>query len=200
VKIRRFRKPSVPSPRRHLRIATPVDLRVFEASLRHRIEGHVVHQVHQDEVYWGGFLIDEDADAVQKILGGKRAKAHDDPDIVEEASKGNCTPVTSNGDDFIRHILGRQRRENGRECRDAWGLLIVPNAGFTRGRVLPEIKGGIVVGNMLLRWPAIGFLNLCVHVHASGRVDVRRFARCSFCQREYPYTLPWYAALREIRK
>jgi hypothetical protein len=153
-------------------------------------------QIDSDEQYWGGFLVDADAQTAAPLLRGRLARAHDDPDIVEEAWRGCHTIVTSNGADFIRYIGAFQRRENGRDCRDLWGLLIIPNKALVRDRVLPRLyRDGIDMPTGRLMWPAIGYLNLCITVESDGKLQTRRFGRCSHCQRRSPVDLDWYQNL-----
>jgi hypothetical protein len=153
-------------------------------------------QVDADESRWGGFLIDKDAESVIPLIGGRRTRHQHDAETVEEAWRGSHTIVTSNGDDFIREIITFQRRENNRDCRDVWGLLIVPNKAFVRERVLPPLmRDGLDTPMGPLLWPAIGLLNFCLTIRSDGSLTRRRFARCSFCERDTPFEYEWY---REI--
>ena len=133
---------------------------------------------------------------------GIRAKAHDDPEIVEEAWQSNRTIVTSNRRDFVRHVRQFQRRENNREFRDLWGLVAIPNLHLLRGKGLKDIKHGLlaIASAERLRWPGVGFLNLYVHVTDDQKVGIRRFERCSFCERMLirdPWA-HWYRSLPVI--
>lgn len=151
-------------------------------------------QVHEDENGWGGYLIDKDAEAVISVLGRRAitAEARLDPDIVREAWTKNRTIVTSNGRDFVRHIREFQKRQNNRECRDLWGLLVIPNAQLQR-RGLEKVRLGFDIPQLgRLRWPAASFLNLYLHVNVTQRPTIRRFERCSFCEQR-PIRKPWDA-------
>lgn len=106
-------------------------------------------QVHEDETGWGGYLVDKDAAAALPLLGKRAvlAVARDDPDIVEEGWHDNRTIITSNGRDFVRHIREFQRRQNNRQCRDLWGLVVIPNAQLSRKRTLESIRHGLDIQN-----------------------------------------------------
>lgn len=150
-------------------------------------------QVNEDEVGWGGFLVDADALASAEFLDRAiPAAEHDDPDIVEEAWHSNRTIVTSNRRDFLRHIRDFQNRENGRQCRDLWGLLVIPNLHLLREKGLKAVKHGLLAVPTAerLRWPGAAFLNLYVNLTGTHRVEIRRFERCSFCERG-PKRDPW---------
>jgi hypothetical protein len=80
-------------------------------------------------------------------------------------------------------------------------LLIIPNRQLVRERALTTIMRGLAVGQIeRLRWRAIGFLNLCIHVTDSGLVKVSRFERCMYCEKEGALAIKkpwadWYAGL-----
>jgi hypothetical protein len=140
-------------------------------------------QVHEKESLWRGFLVDADATAAIPLLnGGTKATAHDDPDIVKEAWKNGQTIVTSNGRDFLRYIQEFQNPPNNEDCRDLFGLLVIPNAQLKREKGLESIRYGLKTSEELLRWPGAGLLNLYVHLNEDGKVDIRRFKRCPFCE------------------
>ena len=155
-------------------------------------------QIDEEEDRWRGFLLDKDCESARDLIPGEITSKNDDDDTIEEAWDSLKTIVTSNSDHFIEKIDRFQKRESGRECRDLWGLLTIPSEALVRERVLPEVKKGVVLGGALLRWPAIGYLNLVVSVHASGKVTVRRFARCSFCERERKAEWDWYTRLPTV--
>jgi hypothetical protein len=78
-------------------------------------------QVNEEEGSWAGFLVDDDAkDCAELLDDAVLARAHDDPDIVEEAWFDGRTIVTCNRRHFLTHIRHFQSRENQRECRDLW--------------------------------------------------------------------------------
>jgi hypothetical protein len=72
-----------------------------------RHESRICTQVNESELFWEGFLADEDSyQVVSELDRVKEATARGDENIVGEA-KGQCrTIITSNGWDFVGHILG----------------------------------------------------------------------------------------------
>jgi hypothetical protein len=152
-------------------------------------------QIDRGETRWGGFLVvDEDAVGLTELVGGQRAGAAYDLGIIEEAWRARRTIVSSHGDDLVRAIGEFQRREDGRACCDLRGLLIIPSDALVRDRaLLPQlIRDGVDTPAGRFRWPAIGYLNLCLTVDSAGAVTVRRFARCSHCNRDAPIRSAWY--------
>ena len=105
--------------------------------------------------------MDADAEAAMGFLDrATRAESHDDADIVQEAWDKGRTIVTLNRRDFVRYVREFQTRENNRECRDLWGLLVVPNPHLLREKGLKAIKHGLpaLPNAERLRWPGAGFL------------------------------------------
>jgi Domain of unknown function (DUF5615) len=88
-------------------------------------------QIHEDEKFWRGFLVDEDSlSALNFFKRARRAEAHSDPDIIREAREEGRTVVTSNGWDFVRYIKEEQNPPNYPDCRDC--LLRSPSHLSTR--------------------------------------------------------------------
>lgn len=56
----------------------------------------------------------------------------------------------------------------------------------------------IVLDGERLRWPAIGFLNLYVNLTNTQMPDIRRFERCTLCEREQPIGAPWNEWYRSL--
>lgn len=128
------------------------------------------------------------------------AEAHDDEDIVQEAWDKRRTIVTSNRRDFLTHIQRFQRRENQKECRDLWGMIVIPNLHLLREDALISIRHGLSVlpKAEFLRWPGAAFLNLYVRVSANQKPEIRQFDRCSFCERDLPIAEPWNTWYRAL--
>jgi hypothetical protein len=141
-------------------------------------------QVHEDEICWGGFLVDEDSFPLLALWEHtKKATARTDQEIVREAHEECRTIITSNGWDFVRRIQEYQSPPNNPECRDLWGLLVLPNRELVREKQLKAVRHGLNVPRLgTLGWPGVAVLNLYVHLTDEGRVDVRRFKRCPFCE------------------
>jgi hypothetical protein len=65
--------------------------------------------------------------------------------------------MPSNGWDFLRYIQEFQRRANNEECRDLWGLLVIPNAQLVREQGMKSVRLGLDVSKREpLRWRAVG--------------------------------------------
>lgn len=145
-------------------------------------------QVHELESDWGGFRVDADAVASLPFLDRAiKAGAHADPDIVKEAWDNRQTIVTSNRRDFLRYIREFQNPPIFPDCRDLWGLLVIPNTQLDREKGLKAIRHGLdVFQKEKLRWPGAGLLNLYVRLTADGKTEIHRFKRCCFC--EHPKT------------
>jgi hypothetical protein len=153
-------------------------------------------QVNDFETGWRGFLVDADAMSSLPFLNSAtKATAHDDRDIVKEAWDERRTIVTSNGRDFVRYIREFQNPPNNQDCRDLWGLLVIPNSQLDRERGLKSIEYGLgVFQKERLRWPGVGSLNLYVRLTSNGQVEIQRFKRCSFCEhpeRGIDINKPW---------
>lgn len=158
-------------------------------------------QVDEDETGWEGFLVDADAQASLSFLDSAiLAEAHDDLDIVEEAWNKRRTIVTSNRRDFLRCVQLFQNRENRRECRDLWGLLVIPNLHLLRAKGWNSIRNGLPVLPKAenLRWRGTAFLNVYVRLTADSKPEIRRFERCSFCERYLPIPEPWNTWYRAL--
>ena len=160
-------------------------------------------QIDEVELTWKGFLVDADAAAASPFFDrATLASAHEDPDIVQQAWQMKRTIVTCNRRDFLRYIQQFQNRENQQECRDLWGLLVIPNLHLLRERGLSFIRHGLPqlpkVGR--LGWPGIALLNLYVRLNTSQdqRPEIRRFERCSFCERDLPIREPWNGWYRSL--
>lgn len=151
-------------------------------------------QINKEEMGWAGFLLDADAEASMPFLHrALLAESREDGAIVGEAWEKGRTIVTSNRRDFLSHIQRFQSRENQQGSRDLWGLLVVPNHQLLREKGLDSIRYGLAVLPNLerLRWPGIGFLNLYVRVTDGQKIEIRRFKRCSCCERDLPVREPW---------
>jgi hypothetical protein len=156
-------------------------------------------QLHELEHNWSGFLIDLDVrDTVSSFKKSRLTRYGDDPETVHEAWEQCRTIVTVNESDFVRDMLAHSKRDSGKTCQDCWGLLVVPSEKLVRDRVIPKVKNGVKVRGTLVRWPTIGYANLCISLHADGSVGVRRFRRCVHCQRNLPIATTWYTQVPEI--
>lgn len=160
-------------------------------------------QVSDQETNWGGFLVDEDAAAVLPLLDRAiKAREHADADIVREAWKEQRTVVTSNGRDFVRFIQEFQNPPNNPNCRDLWGLVVMPNPQLIREKAMQFIRRGLHIPKCgILRWPGAAIMNLYIRPTASGKIEVHRFKRCFFCEhqeRGISIAEPWNAWYRSL--
>lgn len=98
--------------------------------------------------------------------------------------------MTSNGDHFIRGIRKAQNRDINPRCDDCWGLVILPNADLAREYALKKagIKSAVKIDKIKLPWRSGAWANLCVRINHEGKINVSRFTRCKFCQRDMPIT------------
>jgi hypothetical protein len=155
------------------------------------------------ENLWSGFIIDLNAQELLPVFERFHLKAKvtvygDDPETVHEAWEECRTVVTANEAHFIRYILEHQKRDSGARCQDCWGLLVVPASAIVRDRLLPKVKNGVPVNGEIIPWSVAAYANLCVSLHTDGTVGVRRFRRCTHCERDTPIGAEWYKNLPEI--
>jgi len=128
---------------------------------------------------------------------GTETTKQTDWDTVIEAREAARTPVTSNGDDFLRYTRQAQRKALNPRCQDCWGLVIIPNQDLVRESALEkaQVRRGIHLGNLIIPWKAIAYANLCVRIEREGKTHISRFERCAFCQRDFPIPAAWYQGL-----
>jgi hypothetical protein len=157
------------------------------------------YQLDSTENNWRGFIYDKDSCSpiVFRYLSGIPTTEKEDDKTVFEARDKARTVVTSNGGHFIRYTKEAQSRSIQPKCDDCWGLVIIPNMDFQREYAFKKakIKTGVKVGGVFLPWKAAAYANLCVKVTADGRVQVSRFERCIFCERDTPIKEEWYSKL-----
>ena len=161
--------------------------------------------LYEQENRWAGFLYDENAqsEVVRKyfLRGESSPRRKDDPAIVADARDAARTIVTTNQGHLIRYVREAQKISSRPVCNDCWGLVVlIPDKDLQREHALAkaDIRHGIRLGGKLVPWKAIGYANLCVKVEKNGHLQVLRFRRCEFCQRDFPITAEWYADLAEI--
>jgi hypothetical protein len=153
------------------------------------------------EHYFRGFVIDLSVrDTLPLFKRAHLTSYKTDPETVNEAWDESRLIVTNNEVDFIRYINAHSKRDSGKTCYDAWGLLIVPGDKIVRQKVIPRVKNGVVLGGSLMPWAAVAYANLCVSLHADGTVGVRRFQRCIHCERSVPIDADWYKNLPVIKR
>jgi hypothetical protein len=154
----------------------------------------------EQENYWAGFLYDKDCQSAivrYYFSPGIETTRTRDFDVVIEARENGRTPVTSNREDFIHFTRDAQRKDLNTDCQDCWGLAVIPNQDLVREDALrrANIKHDLRLGGRMIPWKAIAYANLCVRVERDGSVQVSRFERCRFCDRDYPINVGWYLDL-----
>jgi hypothetical protein len=158
----------------------------------------------ETENKWEGFLYDRDCCSaiVQQFFPRGVITRHkaNDPATVTEAQEEGRTIITSNGTDFVRYIGKAQKTDNNAECNDCWGMIWLPNVDYDRQNALERlrIERGLTFDGKLYPWQALGYVNLCIHVHRDGTLHVKRFKRCQFCTKAAPITEPWYQVLLTV--
>ena len=161
------------------------------------------YQLHEDENGWRGFIYDKDScsDVVKKFFpDGVLTTEKYDPETIKEARNEGKTVITSNEGDYIRFTLEAQNRSINPRCDDCWGLVIIPNADYQRRRAFAKakIRSGVQIGGERLTWKAAMWANLYVKITSDGKMTVRKFERCKFCQRDSPIDTEWYKRLDTI--
>ncbi len=158
-----------------------------------RLLRRTTHQINEQEASWTGFLADANSGSASQVLRGVlNATTHDGRSIVREAWSKCRTIVTTNGSDFLRHFQGFQDPPSERECRDLWSLLVIPSDLTNSKKQLEAISEGLpILPKERLHWPALGFLNLYIHLTDKGELEIRRFKRCLFCESCLVINSPW---------
>src|SRR5437016_6263029 len=96
-----------------------------------------------------GFLLDRDVSKVVSLFPRKRTKTladvglserARDSEIVREAWERDLTIVTGNGDDFVREINAFQGRTTRADCRELYGLVVLPNGYEHQKRLLQGLE------------------------------------------------------------
>ena len=139
-----------------------------------------------------GFLLDRDVSKAASLFPKKRTKTIADIGLLDNASdlkitreawKRKLTIVTGNGEDFVKEIrkfLGQTKRA---ECHELYGLIVLPNGYERQKQVLPGIESRLLLGREKITWTDIAYRNCYVRVKGGGGVEVKRFPRCLYCQK-----------------
>jgi hypothetical protein len=101
--------------------------------------------------------------------------------IVESAALEQAIIVTANGHDFLNAIDRYQKKQMQRECRDLYGLLILPNLYEIQKRFLPGISNKLRFRGTSITWQNVHDDNLCVRLTDDGQVRVTALGRCRYC-------------------
>lgn len=160
------------------------------------------YQLHEDENGWRDFIYDKDScsDVMKKFFpDGVLPLEKFDPETVKEARDEGKTVVTSD-EGYVRFALDAQSRSINPRCDDCWGLVIIPNGDYQRQRAFTKakVRSGVKIGGERLTWKAAMWANLYVKITSDGKMTVRKFERCEFCQRDCPIDADWYRSLPSI--
>ena len=93
----------------------------------------------------------------------------------------------------MRFMREAQKKDNFKMCEDCWGIVIIPNKDFERELAFSKanIAHGVRMGQELVPWKTVAFAKYRVSVEKSGRIQVSKFDRCKFCERNYPFPTKW---------
>src|SRR5262249_51879943 len=123
------------------------------------------------------FLFDRDVEKAANLFPAKRVLTLADvglPEnavdaaIVRKASDRRCTIVTGNGLHLFKEILKYQKLIQRKECRELFGLLVLPNGFEIQKRVIRGLEGRLRDGPKKLSWHAVWNENYYVKVDRSG--------------------------------
>jgi hypothetical protein len=146
----------------------------------------------KDPMLVAGFLLDRDVSKAASLFPAKITRTImqvglpdnvGDATIVKKAWKLRRTIVTCNGDDFKREILKFQKQTKQTECREMFGLVVLPNGYENQKRLLQIIGTKLRLGTKKLTWADVAEKNCYVRVKKSGDPEVKRFPRCFCCQK-----------------
>ena len=84
----------------------------------------------------------------------------------------------------IKDFVAQTKKD---DCREMFGLVILPNRYEINKRLLPEIEKKLWMNGRKITWADVHFENYCVRVKKDERPTVTApFARCPYCrQREH---------------
>jgi hypothetical protein len=169
-----------------------------------RLLRRTTYQVNEQEAHWSGFLSDAKIGSARWPFDAPLdSRSGDSRSIVREAWSACRTILTSKGSEFLRSIEELQYPANKHECRDLWGLIVVPEHLLESEVFLQKIGKGLPLFlKERLHWPAAAFLNLYVEFSAQGVPEVHRFKRCHYCEASIDINQPWaswYDALPMIQ-
>jgi hypothetical protein len=111
-----------------------------------------------------GFLLDRDVTKTASLFPAKSTYTiaqvglpdnASDAQIVQKAWDLCLTIVTSNGDHFVNEILKFQRRTKEKDCRELFGLVVLPNGYEDQRRQLLGIRNKLRLGTKKLTWPDV---------------------------------------------
>jgi hypothetical protein len=160
-----------------------------------RLLKRTTYQVNEQEAHWSGFLSDFKIGSTRWPFDAPLDSRTTDPrSIVREAWSSCRTIITSRGAEFVECIEEFQYPASNRECKDLWGLIVIPDNLLQSEIFLQNISQGLtLLAKERLQWPAAAFLNLNIEFTPEGTPEIRRFKRCHFCDASISINPPWHA-------
>lgn len=155
-----------------------------------------------------GFLIDRDVAKVASLFPAKRTRTTldlglpanaTDAAIVEKAWDRQLIIVTANGDDFVREFHRFLSKTQKKDCRDLFGLLILPSGFEIQKRVLSRVKERMRFGGKPVIWADIWYKNYCVRVLKDSKVEITRFPQCLYCRKLQQTSNKWLIGTSLLR-
>jgi len=146
----------------------------------------------KEDILYYGFLLDRDVSKAASLFPRKRTKTIAgiglsekafDLTIIREAWERKLTIVTGNGDDFVKEIQKFLSQTKRAECHEMYGLVVLPNGYERQKRLLRDIEGRLRLGSEKITWTDVASHNCYVRVKRTGGLEVRRFPRCLYCQK-----------------
>jgi hypothetical protein len=165
-----------------------------------RLLKRTTHQVNEQEANWSGFLAESGAENARWFLNGAfDAKPRDRDSMIREAWNTCRTILTVDEAELLQHFHQFQNGSSNEECRDLWGLVVVPRDLSETAKPLERIGAGLsLFPKERLHWPAAGFRNLFVRLTAGDVPEIRRFRRCSYCEKSNTINSPWDAWYKSL--
>lgn len=158
-----------------------------------RLLKRTTYQVNEQESSWTGFLVDPELTASLSFRGKELETTHlKESGLVREAWSKCRTIITSSNSRILHYFQGFQNPPSNQECRDLWGIVVVPAELTNLEKHFDALSHGLTIfPQEHLHWPAIGFLNLYIQLSGNGQTKFQRFERCIFCEQSITINPPW---------
>ena len=137
-----------------------------------------------NERYWKGFLVDLCVQEITPILHQMGYSAR----VTEEKQDSrNCARSVGRGPYSChrerkpfrpRHPHPSKAGFRQNKLQRRLGVVDPLGPRRERERWLPTLKAGVPAGKEVIPWRAIAYANLCVSLHADGKISLRRLRRC----------------------
>lgn len=165
-----------------------------------RLLKKTTYQINEQEASWTGFLAGAGVENARWFLNGTfDSRPREQRSMIQEAWNSCRTIVAANDVELLHHFSEFQNGSSREDCRDLWGLIIVPKDLPESAKYLARIGVGLpIFPKERLHWPAVGFLNLFVRLTDGDMPEIRRFKRCSYCEKSLGINDPWDAWYRAL--